>query len=175
MFINWKRYSQLGKILGGESSGTRRRWLLTEATDVCRFQQPYNLKEIPEVQEYLAWAFELSGAPQDADELQRLRYEFLFPWLPSDSHASLSLLVQPRERNDPRQNSRAPDILGFARDLKVARTASAISKRRPVIDAPSDHFNDPVQTLLFEHSKPRSPLACIVQVHRKYPERAVRF
>ena len=38
----------------------------------------------------------------------------------------LSLLVQPRERNDPRQNTWAPDILGFARDLKVTRTSSAI-------------------------------------------------
>ena len=76
------------------------------------------------MQEYLAWAFELSGAPQDADELQRLRYCIHFPCRSPDSHVSLSLLIQPR--NDARQNTRAPDILGFARDLKVTRTLSAI-------------------------------------------------
>jgi len=80
------------------------------------------------VHEYLTWAFELSGAPQDADELQRLRYWFLFPCCSSDSHLSLSLLIQPRERNDLRQNTRASDILGFARDLKITRTLSAIEQ-----------------------------------------------
>lgn len=78
------------------------------------------------MQEYLAWAFELSGAPQDADEMQRQRYCLLFPRCSPDSRVSFSLLIQPR--NDTRQNTRAPDILGFARDLKVTRTMSGFEQ-----------------------------------------------
>ena len=50
----------------------------------------------------------------------------LFPRCFPDSRVSFSLLIQPR--NDTRQHTRAPDILGFARDLKVTRTLSGFEQ-----------------------------------------------
>jgi son of sevenless-like protein len=40
---------------------------------MIRFQQPYNLKEIPEVQQYLNYVLDPSRATADADLLYRRR------------------------------------------------------------------------------------------------------
>ncbi len=41
---------------------------------MIRLQQPYNLKEIGEVQQYLTYVLEPSRITQDADVLHRRRY-----------------------------------------------------------------------------------------------------
>ena len=43
-------------------------------TDMQRFQLPYNLKEIPEVQEYLQFCFEKSKHHGDLEDLYRRRF-----------------------------------------------------------------------------------------------------
>ena len=46
--------------------------------DMQRFQVPYTLKEIPEVQEYLKDAFEQSKNRTDLQDLYRRRYRRQF-------------------------------------------------------------------------------------------------
>lgn len=56
--INFNKYQKLAKI----------------AQDMQRFQIPYALKAIPEVQEYLYASFELSRTKNDVQDLYRRRY-----------------------------------------------------------------------------------------------------
>ena len=101
------------------------------------------------MQEYLAWAFELSGAPQDADELQRLRYCLHFPCRsPTHTYRSafLSNLAMIHDIHGAPTSLVSP---GTSRSPELQAQSSIC---RPLIDSPNDYFKDLIQTLLFENS-----------------------
>ncbi|KIM28476.1 hypothetical protein M408DRAFT_329521 [Serendipita vermifera MAFF 305830] len=79
MLINFNRYNRLAKIMA----------------DMIRLQQPYNLKEIGEVQQYLTYVLEPTRITQDADLLHRR------------SH-----LIEPRVEEDTKQGR--SDLFGWA-------------------------------------------------------------
>lgn len=66
-----------------------------------RFQSPYNLKAIPEVQEYLNYVFENSRHHGDLQDLYRRRsVPFLLFVVRVDTYSNTSLLVEPKEPAD---------------------------------------------------------------------------
>lgn len=72
--LNFNKYHKLARIVQGASQFMH---LLTctneNILDMQRFQVPYNLKKIPEVQEYLNVAFENSKHHGDLQDLYRRR------------------------------------------------------------------------------------------------------
>lgn len=62
-----------------------------------RFQVPYNLKEIPEVQEYLRDAFEQSKNRTDLQDLYRRRYDFCSSLREITSESSIACWSSPSD------------------------------------------------------------------------------
>ncbi|CAG8533206.1 1591_t:CDS:2, partial [Acaulospora colombiana] len=87
MLINFNRYNRLAKILG----------------DMIRLQQPYSLKEIPEVQQYLNFILDPSRMTADEEVLHRR-----------------SRLIEPRVEDDNRQ-AKGTDIFGWASNFGSVR------------------------------------------------------
>jgi len=76
--LNFNKYHKLARIVQGKSPSLAQKApfgndLMLRA-DMQRFQVPYNLKAIPEVQEYLNVAFENSRHHGDLQDLYRRRY-----------------------------------------------------------------------------------------------------
>lgn len=74
--INFNKYHKLARIVQGWNSLSPWLEFLTNTLyflDMQRFQYSYNLKEIPEVQEYLKDAFEQSKNRTDLQDLYRRR------------------------------------------------------------------------------------------------------
>jgi hypothetical protein len=64
--------------------------VLTHFSDMQRFQVPYNLKEIPEVQNYLMAQFDDAKNGGDLHDLYRRRYVFLIHvWVLHDTQIEL--------------------------------------------------------------------------------------
>lgn len=79
-----------------------------------RFQVPYNVKEIPEIQEYLKFAFEESKRSGDIQDLYRRRYAHFIPSI----HWHLliwydSLMVEPRRPADQPPTSDVSKLFGW--------------------------------------------------------------
>jgi hypothetical protein len=76
--LNFNKYHKLARIVQGKPFSYAPRLLqiryLRTRPDMQRFQKPYNLKEIPEVQAYLNVAFENSKHHGDLQDLYRRRY-----------------------------------------------------------------------------------------------------
>ncbi|KAI0070257.1 ras GEF [Panus rudis PR-1116 ss-1] len=87
--LNFNKYHKLARIV----------------QDMQRFQVPYNLKEIPEVQEYLKYVFEQSKQKGDLHDLYRR-----------------SLLVEPRRPADQPPTSDVRQLFGWA-----TRSSSQVS------------------------------------------------
>ena len=72
--LNFNKYHKLARIVQGRVVQiTNRDYILTHITDMQRFQMPYNLKEIPEMQDYLKDSFEQSKNRTDLQDLYRRR------------------------------------------------------------------------------------------------------
>lgn len=75
--------------------------LSNSAADMQRFQVPYNLKAIPEVQEYLSDLFQNSRHHGDLQDLYRRRYLHSTLLLrPCSDGLYPSLLVEPKQPAD---------------------------------------------------------------------------
>ena len=108
--INFNKYHKLARIVQGMSPSSS----LGEAADsmsadMQRFQVPYNLKEIPEVQAYLRDAFEKSQRQGDLQDLYRR-----------------SLLVEPKQSAETAPSSDVRQYFTWAsRSQQSAPPASA--------------------------------------------------
>ncbi|PVF97632.1 ras GEF [Serendipita vermifera] len=87
MLINFNRYNRLAKILG----------------DMIRLQQPYSLKEIPEVQQYFDFVLDPSRMTADEEVLHRR-----------------SRLIEPRVEDDSKQ-AKGSDLFGWASNFGSVR------------------------------------------------------
>ncbi|KAG8835243.1 hypothetical protein FRC18_000793 [Serendipita sp. 400] len=85
--INFNRYNRLAKIMG----------------DMIRLQQQYNIREIPEIQNYLTYVLNPARITSDADVLHRR-----------------SLLIEPRQEDDGRQQ-KGSDLFGWAANFGSVR------------------------------------------------------
>jgi son of sevenless len=86
-----------------------------------RFQKPYNLKAIPEVQAYLNVAFENSKHHGDLQDLYRRRYNFKLILVLFFSYATrLSLLVEPRQPADTPPASDMRNLFSWATRSQAA-------------------------------------------------------
>lgn len=74
MLLNFNKYHKLARIVQGDTRFIVERPFINNKIDMQRFQVPYNLKAIPEVQEYLNIAFENSRHHGDLQDLYRRRY-----------------------------------------------------------------------------------------------------
>jgi len=72
--LNFNKYHKLARIVQGSCLPPGIHTFSEPLLDMQRFQVPYNLKEIPEVQEYLSAAFEHSKKQSDLQDLYRRRY-----------------------------------------------------------------------------------------------------
>jgi son of sevenless-like protein len=76
--LNFNKYHKLARIIQGLNSVFPCGLLgLILVLDMQRFQVPYKLKKIPEVQEYLQMAFENSKHHGDLQDLYRRRFVHL--------------------------------------------------------------------------------------------------
>jgi son of sevenless-like protein len=72
--INFNKYHKLARIVQGMSFQCANQGYSTHPpSDMQRFQVSYNLKEIPEVHEYLKFALEKSKNQGDLQDLYRRR------------------------------------------------------------------------------------------------------
>jgi son of sevenless len=71
--LNFNKYHKLARIVQGKQTECSVCILPNLLLDMQRFQVPYNLKEIPEVQEYLNGAFENAKHHGDLQDLYRRR------------------------------------------------------------------------------------------------------
>jgi hypothetical protein len=72
--LNFNKYHKLARIVQGKSQKSQVGTLSDLLLDMQRFQVPYNLKEIPEVQQYLNGAFENAKHHGDLQDLYRRRF-----------------------------------------------------------------------------------------------------
>lgn len=78
--------------------------------DMQRFQIPYNLKKIPEVQEYLHGAFENAKHHGDLQDLYRRRFVSALLYLCLPTNPLNSLLVEPKQPADTPPGPPANDM-----------------------------------------------------------------
>jgi hypothetical protein len=99
--LNFNKYHKLARIVQGTYL-----YMLCSIqglilVDMQRFQVPYHLKAIPEVQTYLNDAFQKSRHHGDLQDLYRRRYVPAFSTpLSKPTSLSTSLLVEPRQPAD---------------------------------------------------------------------------
>lgn len=72
--LNFNKYHKLARIVQGKLSKSRIETLFDRLLDMQRFQVPYKLKGIPEVQEYLNGAFANAKHHGDLQDLYRRRF-----------------------------------------------------------------------------------------------------
>ncbi|KZS93633.1 ras GEF [Sistotremastrum niveocremeum HHB9708] len=95
MLINFNKYHKLARII----------------QDMQRFQRPFTLKEIPEVQHYLTWVFDkAANNPSDLQDLYRR-----------------SLLLEPRQTTDVPPTGEARQLFGWASRLNTLSSNTAPS------------------------------------------------
>src|ERR1700721_1766826 len=83
-------------------------------SDMQRFQVPYNLKSIPEVQAYLNMAFDNSRHHGDLQDLYRRRFSFHAYYPALHAYSFSSLLVEPRLPADPTPSSEMRQLFNWA-------------------------------------------------------------
>ena len=75
--VNFSRCRSLAAIMAGKSLSIPVPTLeLTRMLDMIRFQQPYTLKEVVEIQQYLNYTLDSSRLTTDTDEMDRRRCVF---------------------------------------------------------------------------------------------------
>jgi hypothetical protein len=73
--INFNKYYKLARIVQGMNHQVSDAHLLmVSPTDMQRFQAPYTLKEISEVQQYLAFVLKNTKSEGDLQDLYRRRW-----------------------------------------------------------------------------------------------------
>lgn len=94
-----------------------------------RFQVPYNLKAIPEVQEYLNDAFEKSKHHGDLQDLYRRRYGYIVLFIEKGvfliGHSNDSLLVEPKQPADNPPTSDMRQLFNWATRSQSQATSSS--------------------------------------------------
>lgn len=89
-----------------------------------RFQVPYNLKTIPEVQDYLTMSFENSKRSGDFQDLYRRRCVYLVFAAMTNAHFRPSLLVEPKQPADTAHTSDMRQLFNWAMRSQSVAPAS---------------------------------------------------
>jgi hypothetical protein len=89
-----------------------------------RFQVSYNLKAIPEVQDYLNMSFENSKRSGDFQDLYRRRCVTSCSLAMGNAHYFSSLLVEPKQPADTAPTSDMRQLFNWAMRSQPATTAS---------------------------------------------------
>jgi hypothetical protein len=134
--INFNKYHKLARIVQGNVTDSLISFflLMPFSIDMQRFQVPYNLKAIPEVQDYLENLLRDSPGQNDLQELYRRRYDSLTQFFifaecsPSSLVFSLSRdgrLMRLRQQTcDPSSHGRCDPSLKFHhRDINHSPTS----------------------------------------------------
>lgn len=90
-----------------------------------RFQIPYNLKGIPEVQEYLNVCFEKSKHHGDLQDLYRRRYIHIVVYLTLLLIGYNSLLVEPKQPADQPPTSDMRQLFNWATRSQTQQSTSS--------------------------------------------------
>ena len=169
MFINWKRYSQLGKILGGRSfSGIRLSLAIDPKQQMpAGSNSPLTSRRSLRCKNTLDGHSSFPGHHKMPTNCNASGTGFSFLVVSSTHTCCLAFSSNHANAMIYDKIHGPPTYLALPGTSRLPELPAQLSKCRPVIDSPNDHFNDPVQTVI-RAFKPRSPLACTVQVRRKY-------